>query len=165
MSQSSTAVFVDNNKLTGHLPPQLGLLSSLMSADFRNNSLSCNGGTSNGSEASHCLHDELLPCFIRLTEATFPLPDASNMECPLIDRKPQDEARVACQGFGPAKLVSLHWTHLPRVNMCTVESASSSAGLSASHEALIALLMATYTARAGVLQSNMMLLLYLKYIE
>jgi hypothetical protein len=111
-----SSVFLASNNLTGPIPPELGLASTLTTVDLRNNSFSCaanpavsNGGTFNSSNHSsqQCSRQLMLPCFLAITEDVFPRPDnTTKMECPRIVRKPHAKLLQDCDGTGPAQLVS-----------------------------------------------------------
>lgn len=104
MSYFTQKVVLNNNKLSGQIPAEVALAGSLKYVDLRNNTLSCSGsGPSNSS--SQCGATEQLPCFLRLSANVQPLPDASNMECPLVERKQLSDAFEDCKGEGPTKLV------------------------------------------------------------
>lgn len=107
MSYYTSTVTLTNNRLTGRIPAEIGLVANLLSVDLRNTSLSCTGDTANGSSNGlPCAHGQMLPCFLRLTQLTLPRSDASNMECPSTVWKPHDEAVRDCSGSGDTQLVS-----------------------------------------------------------
>lgn len=91
------------NKLTGDIPPQMGYLGGMISADVRNNSLGCTALTrfnsssnQSGGNTAFCDVTKLLPCFLELTDFTVPRSDSSNMACPEIRRKPYTQALADC---------------------------------------------------------------------
>lgn len=117
MSPYLSIVKLANNMLTGWLPPELGLLSALAAVDVSNNNLSCNGQQLISNDSSfgkagvrqmaqqQCPSQQLLPCILNITQELVPRPDDSHMKCPLIYRKPQQQAIKDCSSTGPAQLV------------------------------------------------------------
>jgi hypothetical protein len=113
-----TDVILDTNSLTGAIPPEMGVLENLHEVDLRNSSMSCLGTsdavvaagntTANSTAAEqsqqHCEDSQLLPCFLFFSKVTLPRTDNSNMACPVILRKPKDEAVEACSGDGVNQL-------------------------------------------------------------
>lgn len=96
----------------GTLPPEMGLLTSLSIVDLRNNFLNCApslNSSMNGSSVIQCSSQQVLPCFLNLTQELFPRADDSKMECPRVVRKPYSQAVKDCKGSGAAQLVS----HVP----------------------------------------------------
>eukprot|EP00775_Hariotina_reticulata_P007361 gene7361-7572_t len=116
MSPYLSIVKLANNMLTGRLPPELGLLSALAAVDVSNNNLSCNGqrqissdsGSGSGGTRQvaqqRCPSQQLLPCILNITQELIPRPDDSHMKCPLIYRKPWQQAMKDCSSTGPAQL-------------------------------------------------------------
>lgn len=98
-------VIMDNNRLSGSLPSELGILRSLKLLDVRNNSaVSCIGNSSTAADQT-CSAQQLLPCFMTLGEIRVPRTDGSNLACPLLLRRPLKQAIEACSGDGPRLLV------------------------------------------------------------
>jgi hypothetical protein len=104
-------VILDTNSLTGAIPPEMGVLENLHEVDLRNSSMSCLGHAASNSTAAanssteaapqqHCDEGQLLPCFLCFSKVTLPRTDNSNMACPVILRRPKDEAQQACSGEG-----------------------------------------------------------------
>lgn len=106
MSYYTATVLLDNNLLQGHIPSAMAYMGNLINVDLGDNNLSCNEANLNRSAGRVCEQGQLLPCFLRLSQITAPLPDASNMECPLVQRKGYGEAVQDCSGHGPTQLVS-----------------------------------------------------------
>jgi hypothetical protein len=112
-----TDVILDTNSLTGAIPPEMGVLENLHEVDLRNSSMSCLGSsnaaaagnaTANSTAAEQpqqqCDDEQLLPCFLFFSKVTLPRTDNSNMACPVIMRRPKDEAVQACSGDGMSQL-------------------------------------------------------------
>lgn len=95
----------------------MGVLKNLQTMDTRNTSMSCLGNdesTNTGSDGSsadekvylQCSDDQLLPCFLDFSTVTIPRTDNSYMACPVILRRPLQEAIQVCSGTGPMQLSS-----------------------------------------------------------
>lgn len=109
-----TNVRLSNNQLTGRIPQEVAVLPFLESMHLSNNTFSCMGTASvNSTGPDACSNaEQVLPCFLRLTEYTVPRSDASNMECPDVIRKPRSNIIADCAESGAVGLVStvLHMT-------------------------------------------------------
>eukprot|EP00878_Enallax_costatus_P034977 GHUV01038930.1.p1 GENE.GHUV01038930.1~~GHUV01038930.1.p1 ORF type:complete len:265 (+),score=38.87 GHUV01038930.1:1390-2184(+) len=100
---------LDNNRLVGQIPAELGTVSNLRAVSLTNNSLSCTGVVPgavdiDGDDVQTCDREQLLPCFLHLTHTTVPRPDSSSMECPLVLWKPHEIAVQNCSGSGVNRL-------------------------------------------------------------
>jgi hypothetical protein len=91
----------------------MGVLKNLHEVDLRNTSMSCLGtpertaaaaANTSAAEPQQCDDSQLLPCFLSFSKVTHPLTDNSNMACPVILRRPKDEAVHACAGEGAHQL-------------------------------------------------------------
>eukprot|EP00882_Tetradesmus_deserticola_P003941 GHRQ01004167.1.p1 GENE.GHRQ01004167.1~~GHRQ01004167.1.p1 ORF type:complete len:529 (+),score=216.66 GHRQ01004167.1:433-2019(+) len=97
--------YSNNPGMTGRIPPEMGLLQGLQSAQLQNTSFSCSGITQPYTAATNascsdparcktprkfgdveaqqhvCSIGQQLPCFLRFSDYLLPREDASNMRC------------------------------------------------------------------------------------
>lgn len=99
-----TAINLASNNLTGSIPSEVGYLGALVTADFRNNTLTYDGltaksepwGSQLGSGADAGSRNLMLPCFLTFSDYTMPRSDGSNIACPVLYRKTQIQALRDC---------------------------------------------------------------------
>ncbi|WIA32818.1 hypothetical protein OEZ86_006000 [Tetradesmus obliquus] len=63
-----------------------------------------NSNSKADGDPQQCDDSALLPCFLFFSKVTLPRTDNSNMACPVILRRPRDEAVAACEGDSASQL-------------------------------------------------------------
>eukprot|EP00775_Hariotina_reticulata_P011161 gene11161-11311_t len=119
-SITANLILLSSNQLEGQIPSALSKLNRLTAFDVRNNSkLSC--GSRDAAE--RCDRDNMLPCFLQLSNITMPRSDDSNMECPIVLKKAPDEVAAACGNLdGPQQ--ALWWQEQRSLGLANMGKAS-----------------------------------------